>query len=169
MTKLNWSRASQRYPDPARVIEVDDYFPDRLVVRKGNSKTPKKKAKKKHPKNKSKQLSVNLKSPQKPIQKPAKVKSPQKPIQKPAKVKNTRKKKAKPLRTGGLSIPEMMARSRGKVGRITSDIQKTERKLADLREKLKLAERELQRVKDTPRRSALGQALHKAQKGLMKI
>ena len=153
MTKLDWTKAGLRSADPGRVVDVGDYgiMPDRLSGRKGNPKLRKKKVKKKA----QKPIGVTLPSVAAPPPKPNK--SP----------KITGAKKKKPHNghpRSGLTIPELISRAKSKVDRLAAEIQREERKLAGLREQLKSAERQLQVAQDTPRRSAVGKALHEAQR-----
>lgn len=156
MSKLDWTKAGQRSSDPGRVVDVGDYgiLPDRLAGRKGDVKVRKKRAKKKQPK---------------PVTQsnPAKIPAPAASAKSTNLNKLVKSAKAKPPTVkprGGLTIPEMVSRAKGKVDRLTSEIRREERKLAGLREQLKSAERQLQVAQDTPRRSAIGKALHEAQR-----
>jgi hypothetical protein len=133
------------------VVDGGDYgiLPDRLAGRKGNPKRHVDDTQRKLPK----QGHGASGKPQKNTK------------QKKAKMGAGARGKARPAGTaGGLTIPEMIARSQDRVSQIKSDIRKLEGKLVTLREQLVLAERDLQKAKDTPRRSTLGQALHDAQK-----
>ena len=148
MTKLDWTKAGQFSSDPGRVVDVGDYgiLPDRLAGRKGNQ------VKRKKPKIKAR----NAGRP-----KSAEKENQSKP--RPPQIKPKKKIKQFPS-MGSLTIPEIISRATAKVGKIKSEIQLTERRLLKLREQLKSAERGLELAKNTPRRSAIGRALHEVQK-----
>lgn len=155
VTKLDWTRAGIRSSDPGRVVDVGDYgiLPDRLAGRKGNPKVRRKKTKKKAVK-----PIVASNAPKIEV-------TPAPRPKNPPKVAGATKKKPKNRKPGGgLTIAEMISRAKIKVDRLVAEIQREERKLAGLREQLKSAERQLQVAQDTPRRSAIGRALHDAQR-----
>lgn len=58
----------------------------------------------------------------------------------------------------GLTIPEQLQAAERKARRLLPEIAQTERRLADLRRQLANAKDDVERIKNLPRRSALGRA-----------
>lgn len=84
----------------------------------------------------------------------------------PAGKKRKGKKKGQPFpnpKGNGLTIPEQIKAAERKVERLASEISQTERKLLRLRNQLENVKKEVERARSLPRRTALGNALHKAQ------
>lgn len=88
------------------------------------------------------------------------------------KAKNGKKKEVKQpipkFKGRGLTIPEQIKAGEKKVGRIWSEIKQTERKLLELNCQLESANSDLEKARNQPRKTALGQALHQASKAATK-
>lgn len=70
----------------------------------------------------------------------------------------------KPSKGNGLTIPEMIARAEKKVRSISSEIANTKKRLAALERDLEKAKAQVDAARNTPRRTALGNAILAAQK-----
>lgn len=96
--------------------------------------------------------------------------SEKKPKNEPRQHRANKAKKKKPKQEysnpkgNGLTIPEQIRAAERKVGRITSEIAQTERKIAELKRQLVDAKSVLEKTRNLPRRTALGDALLEAKR-----